>query len=101
MDAYYQQYYSQWLKPKNFITEYSIYQTEYMGVPITGKIGQDQFYHDHVTVTDYKTGKVRKQKGSPPKDNNPVGGDNWRQIIFTKYSQMPIKGMLGQLIMVK
>lgn len=84
LDAYYQQYHSQWLKPKNFITEYSIYQTEYMGVPITGKLDRINFYHDHVTVTDYKTGRFESKKVSPPKDINPLGGDNWRQIIFYK-----------------
>ena len=80
---YYAQYQSEWLIPRQFEIEYNIPATEYQGVPISGKLDRINIYDDHISVTDYKTGKYdpKKLKG-PAGGDDDIGGDYWRQIIF-------------------
>ena len=81
---YYHQYATTWLRPAKYELEYSIPSTEYLGVPISGKLDRIDVYADHISVTDYKTGKYEsnKSKLNPPKDEEDPGGDYWRQISF-------------------
>lgn len=80
---YYGQYQSEWLLPRKYELEYNIPMTEYQGVPISGKLDRINIYDDHISVTDYKTGKydAAKLKG-PAGGDDDLGGDYWRQIIF-------------------
>ena len=81
---FYNQYAATWLRPAKYELEYSIPSTEYLGVPISGKLDRIDVYADHISVTDYKTGKYEsnKYKLIPPKDEEDPGGDYWRQISF-------------------
>ncbi|HEY5464432.1 MAG TPA: ATP-dependent DNA helicase [Hanamia sp.] len=58
------------------------------GIPIKGKIDKMEFNGNEVNVVDYKTGDVNsnytKKKLLSPNDENPNGGDYWRQAVFYK-----------------
>ena len=84
LDEYYTKHASALLTPNKYLMEYQIYQTEHRGIPITGKMDRLNFYTDHVSVTDYKTGKYLAAKIQHPSTTNPLGGDYWRQIVFYK-----------------
>ena len=45
-----------------------------------------EFTGKQLNVVDYKTGKYEnaKKKLQPPNDNEPNGGDYWRQAVFYK-----------------
>lgn len=79
---YYEQYHSHWLSAVDYKLEYKI-KTEMDGIPISGIMDKIEVYHDHVEVTDYKTGRYDSKKLSPPKDDD-HGGDYWRQVVFYK-----------------
>jgi len=83
LTEYYEEYHKEWLTPSDYVLEYSIPGTEYRGVPISGKLDRINIYNDHISVTDYKTGKYDspKLKGPSGKEGD-LGGDYWRQIIF-------------------
>jgi len=57
-------------------------------IPIRGKIDKLEFNGKEVNVVDYKTGDVNSrytlEKLSPPNDQQPNGGDYWRQAVFYK-----------------
>ncbi len=83
LNEYYEKYNAEWLSPVKYELEYSIPSTEYKGVPISGKLDRINVYADHISVTDYKTGKYDTTKLKVPKDaEKDPGGDYWRQIIF-------------------
>ncbi|MEZ4910639.1 MAG: ATP-dependent DNA helicase [Saprospiraceae bacterium] len=84
LDEYFTKQSASFLTPHKYLLEYQIYQTEHRGIPITGKMDRINFYQDHVSVTDYKTGKYNATKIRRPTDSNPLGGDYWRQIMFYK-----------------
>lgn len=56
------------------------------GVPLKGKLDKLEFDGKSVNVVDYKTGDpdkaVPKLKG--PSEQDPLGGDYWRQAVFYK-----------------
>jgi DNA helicase-2/ATP-dependent DNA helicase PcrA len=80
---YFEKYHSEWLTPRSYEPEYTIKVTEYQGVPISGKLDRIDIYDDHISVTDYKTGKYDTKKLKPPVGgDDELGGDYWRQIIF-------------------
>ncbi|MGB4958639.1 MAG: ATP-dependent DNA helicase [Saprospiraceae bacterium] len=81
---YYDEYSSSWLAIPAFELEYNIPSVEYQGVPISGKLDRVNIYSDHISVTDYKTGKYDSKKLSGPKSEEDTGGDYWRQIVFYK-----------------
>jgi len=83
LSEYYTEYQSTWLLPRKYELEYNIPITEYQGVPISGKLDRINVYDDHISVTDYKTGKYDPQKLKEPTGGaDDLGGDYWRQIIF-------------------
>jgi len=56
------------------------------GVPIKGSLDKVEFNGKQVTVVDYKTGKLKyaKDKLLRPNEDQPNGGDYWRQAVFYK-----------------
>jgi DNA helicase-2/ATP-dependent DNA helicase PcrA len=59
------------------------------GVPVTGKIDKIELHPDGNIVVDYKTGdpgdgKETNKNLKPPSEDNPLGGDYWRQMVFYK-----------------
>jgi DNA helicase-2/ATP-dependent DNA helicase PcrA len=56
------------------------------GVPIKGKLDKLEFDGKSVNIVDYKTGDPDKAipKLRRPNDNDPNGGDYWRQAVFYK-----------------
>ncbi|HQV97036.1 MAG TPA: ATP-dependent DNA helicase [Saprospiraceae bacterium] len=81
---YYEEYKNEWLLPRDFKVEHEIKLAEYKGVPISGKLDRINLFDDHISVTDYKTGRYDSAKLSKPKTGRPEGGDYWRQIMFYK-----------------
>jgi DNA helicase-2/ATP-dependent DNA helicase PcrA len=81
---YYNQNIEVWNKVA--VTERSIKNVEVRGVPIKGNLDKVEFNGKQVTVVDYKTGKLKyaKDKFLRPADDDPNGGDYWRQAVFYK-----------------
>lgn len=84
LPAYYEKNVTHWNKVA--ITERTIKNIEIGGVPIKGNLDKMEFDGKHVTVVDYKTGKLKnaKDKLLRPTMDNPNGGDYWRQGVFYK-----------------
>jgi DNA helicase-2/ATP-dependent DNA helicase PcrA len=55
-------------------------------IPLKGKLDKLEFIGKQVNIVDYKTGNPdnAKNKLMPPNDENPNGGDYWRQAVFYK-----------------
>ena len=75
-------------KVVDFELEAKIQNVQYQGIPLKGLLDKVKLYKDFVEVTDYKTGSFNntktRSKLKAPTDNNPLGGDYWRQIVFYK-----------------
>ncbi|MEO5650304.1 MAG: ATP-dependent DNA helicase [Ginsengibacter sp.] len=73
---------------KIVVVERNIKNVTINGIPVKGKIDKMEFTGKEVNVVDYKTGNVNseytKKKLSPPDDQQPNGGDYWRQAVFYK-----------------
>jgi DNA helicase-2/ATP-dependent DNA helicase PcrA len=84
LPVYYNQNIEVWNKVA--VTERSIKNVEIEGVPIKGNLDKVEFIGKQVTVVDYKTGKLKnaKDKLLRPNDEQPNGGDYWRQAVFYK-----------------
>jgi len=84
LPAYYEQSIPVWNKVA--VTERSIKNIEIQGVPIKGNLDKIEFEGKNVTVVDYKTGKYKnaKDKFDHPTNEQPNGGDYWRQAVFYK-----------------
>jgi DNA helicase-2/ATP-dependent DNA helicase PcrA len=84
LPAYYDQNIAVWNKVA--VTERSIKNVEVEGVPIKGSLDKVEFTGKQVTVVDYKTGKLKnaKDKLQRPTNEQPYGGDYWRQAVFYK-----------------
>jgi len=84
LPAYYNQNVGVWNKVA--VTERSIKNVEVEGVPIKGNLDKIEFNGKQVTVVDYKTGKLKyaKDKFLRPTNEEPNGGDYWRQAVFYK-----------------
>jgi len=84
MPAYYELNVQQWNKVA--VTERTIKNIEIQGVPIKGNLDKIEFEGKNVTVVDYKTGKLKnaKDKLVGPTNDQPNGGDYWRQAVFYK-----------------
>lgn len=58
----------------------------YKGVPISGKLDRIDDLTDGIRIIDYKTGKPegneKLQRLKAPNDNDPLGGEYWRQMVF-------------------
>ncbi len=84
LPAYYEQSIPTWNKIA--VTERTIKNIEIQGVPIKGNLDKIEFEGKNVTVVDYKTGKFKnaKDKFIRPTNEEPNGGDYWRQAVFYK-----------------
>jgi len=84
MPTYYEQNITHWNKVA--VTERAIKNIEIQGVPIKGNLDKIEFEGKNVTVIDYKTGKLKnaKDKLVGPTNDQPNGGDYWRQAVFYK-----------------
>ncbi len=71
---------------KNVLVERHIANVTVNGIPISGRLDKIELGDHSVNVVDYKTGNFEKalKKLSPPNENNPLGGDYWRQAVFYK-----------------
>ncbi len=71
--------------PKNIEIEYHIGNTTYKGIPIVGDLDRIDYINDfHVSIVDYKTGKILKKHINPPNEKQEYGGKYWRQLVFYK-----------------
>ena len=84
LQAYFDQYHTTWLG-KEYRLEYSI-NTFLDEVPITGNLDKIVIDKNMMQVIDYKTGKYsnNKDKLRGPTENEPHGGEYWRQVVFYK-----------------
>jgi DNA helicase-2/ATP-dependent DNA helicase PcrA len=84
LDKYYDHYSPRWSEDIRYETEYRIRDTNIGGVPVTGFIDRIDKHDQHITVYDYKSGKIDNigDKLKTPDDKNPLGGDYWRQMVF-------------------
>ena len=81
---YYNQNINTWNKIA--VTERSVKNVEIEGIPIKGNLDKVEFAGKQATIVDYKTGKLKNAKGKllRPTDDQPNGGDYWRQAVFYK-----------------
>ncbi len=84
LPAYHDFYIDKW--NKFVIVEKNIRNIELKGVPLNGKLDKLEFEGKNINVVDYKTGKYEngKNKLKPPSDEDPNGGNYWRQAVFYK-----------------
>ncbi|MGB3073709.1 MAG: PD-(D/E)XK nuclease family protein, partial [Chitinophagales bacterium] len=86
LPSFYDFYVTKW--NKTVVLEYFIQDIEVNGVPLKGKLDKIEFSGDEVNVIDYKTGSLlnarKNKKLNPPDEENPIGGDYWRQLVFYK-----------------
>ena len=73
-----------WSQVPKIALEEGISNAEHKGIPLKGFLDKVEIYKDYVHVVDYKTGKYRRDKLSPPSDKDKNGGDYWRQLVFYK-----------------
>ena len=76
-----------WTIPDRSIVERRITNGHHKSVPIKGVIDRIDVFADHVVVTDYKTGNPDRAGGKlrPPKNEDDIGGNYWRQMVFYKF----------------
>ena len=81
---YHDQYLHNW--NKIVAVERTIRNVVVGGVPLKGKLDKLEFDGKAVNVVDYKTGDIEKAiiKLKAPTEENPNGGDYWRQAVFYK-----------------
>lgn len=86
LPSFYDFYVDKWIK--TVVLEYFVKDIEVDGVPLKGKLDKIEFTGNEVRVVDYKTGSLlnakKNKKLNPPDDENPLGGDYWRQLVFYK-----------------
>jgi DNA helicase II / ATP-dependent DNA helicase PcrA len=53
------------------------------GVPLTGVLDKIEYLdQDFIRIVDYKTGLPKAEKTAPPDEQQPQGGEYWRQLAF-------------------
>jgi DNA helicase-2/ATP-dependent DNA helicase PcrA len=84
LSNYYDKYINKW--NKIVTTEKQIKNVAVHGVPLKGKLDKLEFDGKLANVVDYKTGDPDKARDKlmAPNENNPNGGDYWRQAVFYK-----------------
>lgn len=84
LPAYFDTHVNDWNKV--VVIEKAIRNVSVSNVPINGKLDKLEFSGKLVNVVDYKTGKYEnaKKKLLQPNENEPDGGDYWRQAVFYK-----------------
>ena len=81
---YYNRYIDSWNKVIS--VERNIRGISVNGVPLKGKLDKLEFDGKDVNIVDYKTGDIERAllKMKPPGEQDPNGGDYWRQAVFYK-----------------
>ncbi|MEO5891367.1 MAG: PD-(D/E)XK nuclease family protein [Ferruginibacter sp.] len=81
---YYKHYIDNWNKVVSI--ERNISGVSINGVPLKGKLDKLEFDGTVVNIVDYKTGDLEKARSKlkPPNEDDPNGGDYWRQAVFYK-----------------
>lgn len=65
--------------------EFRFNQVEMDGVPLVGVVDKMEFSESgSIRVVDYKTGGADRKKVAVPSEENPMGGDFFRQLLFYK-----------------
>lgn len=84
LPAYYDHYINKWNRIVSL--EVNMRNIEVKGVPLNGKLDKLEFDGKKVNVVDYKTGRYdnARKKLHGPTENDPNGGDYWRQAVFYK-----------------
>ncbi len=84
LSNYYDQYIASW--NRIVAVERTIRNVIVQDVPLKGKLDKLEFDGKAVNVVDYKTGDIDKAKDKlkSPHENDPNGGDYWRQAVFYK-----------------
>ncbi|MDR0792393.1 MAG: ATP-dependent helicase [Chitinophagaceae bacterium] len=84
LPSYYDTHIEHWHKTVS--VEYNIRNVQLDGIPLNGKIDKIEFFGNDINVVDYKTGKFTnaKKKFKQPGEEEPNGGDYWRQAVFYK-----------------
>ncbi len=89
-EQYYDSYLADLPEKKSFFLEEKIKEAEYKGIPIKGVLDLIEVNGTEAHAVDYKTGDFTKYETSKklkaPKvtDEEDIGGDYWRQIVFYK-----------------
>ncbi len=84
LTALYKYKFEEWQKIPKIAVEEEVSNADHNGIPLKGFLDKVEIHKDYVHVVDYKTGKFRKPKLSPPSEKEPNGGDYWRQLVFYK-----------------
>lgn len=84
LPAYYDTHINHWNKIVK--VEHAIRNVALGDIPLNGKLDKLEFTGKQVNVVDYKTGKYTNavKKLNPPAEEDPNGGDYWRQAVFYK-----------------
>ncbi len=77
-----------WFDAPKIVVEEKLANAEYKGIPLKGFLDKVEIYKNDVHVIDYKTGNSSSynttKKMKAPNDNDPKGGNYWRQLVFYK-----------------
>jgi len=84
LNALYKHKFEYWQKVQKIAAEEEVSNADHKGIPLKGFLDKVEISKDFVHVVDYKTGKYKKNKLSPPTSREPNGGDYWRQLVFYK-----------------
>jgi DNA helicase-2/ATP-dependent DNA helicase PcrA len=90
LSAYYDRYYNP--PPVNdfILTEYPLTKVVVNNIPLKGFTDKIQFWGNEIVITDFKTGSFEKAKRRGEflkpgeKEEEPNGGNYWRQAVFYK-----------------
>ena len=83
LERYHREHIRNWTR--RAVVERQIERAMLEDIPLTGAVDKIEWLETgHVRVVDYKTGKLERQKISPPTEDQPLGGDYWRQLVFYK-----------------
>jgi DNA helicase II / ATP-dependent DNA helicase PcrA len=68
---------------KRAVVERRIERVEWNGIPMTGVLDKIEWLDNgQLRIIDYKTGTPDPKKTAPPSENQPLGGEYWRQLVF-------------------
>jgi DNA helicase-2/ATP-dependent DNA helicase PcrA len=68
---------------KRAIVERRVDRIELDGIPLTGVLDKIEWLDSgKIRIVDYKTGVPDTKKTAPPNEQQPLGGDYWRQLAF-------------------
>ena len=90
LSKYYDKYYNPAPKGDFILTEYPLTKVVVNNIPLKGFTDKIQFWGNDIVITDFKTGSFEKAKRRGDflkpgeKEEEPYGGNYWRQAVFYK-----------------